>query len=323
MSDKSNASIDGFNAQAATWGGSGFIPRARDHAAEMAAGSPWSRCGYTSEADPLRSVMLTVPGPEFDTIDDPNAMLMLEPVELSRLRDQQQAIAAFYASQGVEVHLLHARRPPPNLIFLRDTFSITPQGAIVARLAPQQRAGEERWASLGLAQAAIPILHTMRGDAVFEGADALWLNPHRVLLGLGRRTNPAAQAQLSMLLAEQDVEVMPVHLPPGTQHLLGVVNFIDHDLAAIDRDKAAPELYRALQDAGVFLIECLPDLELRVRRGMNFVCLGPRRLVMPAACPQMRARFEDEGVEVHELDVSEYLKAGGGLACLTGILRRD
>ena len=37
----------------------------------------------------------------------------------------------------------------------------------------------------------------------------------------------------------------------------------------------------------------------------------------------MRRRLEGEGVVVHAVDIGEYLKAAGGLACLTGILARD
>jgi N-dimethylarginine dimethylaminohydrolase len=55
---------------------------------------------------------------------------------------------------------------------------------------------------------------------------------------------------------------------------------------------------------------------------MNWVCLGPNEVLMPAGCPDTQARLRAAGVEVYETDVSEYLKAGGALGCLMGILER-
>ncbi len=317
--------LTGFDETAATWGGPGLLSRKTSHAEECAAGRIWHPCGYRSEVAPLRSVLLSVPGEEFLAIDDPDAWLMLAPIDLPRLLDQHCRIVEFYKEQGVEVLLVRGDNPPPNLIFMRDTFAMTPEGGVVARLAPAQRAGEERWAALGLAQAGISILRTLRGNANFEGADALWLNERKVLVGVGRRTNSEGFHQYAAVLHEIDpaIEVTPIPMPEGVQHLLGMLNFIDANLGAVDREKAPEMLIQLLREEGLELLIFEADDELRVKRGMNFVTLGPRRLVMPAECPAMRARFEARGVEVFELEVDEYLKAGGGLACLTGIVARS
>jgi len=66
----------------------------------------------------------------------------------------------------------------------------------------------------------------------------------------------------------------------------------------------------------------LDDSSVRLRT-MNFVAVGPSEILMPAGCPGIRVRFQAEGVDAHEVEVGEYLKAAGGLACLTGILARD
>ena len=68
----------------------------------------------------------------------------------------------------------------------------------------------------------------------------------------------------------------------------------------------------------------LPDNdELNIMLGMNFVTLSPGKIVMPSGAPEIKAKLAASGIEAHEIDVSEYLKGAGGLACLTGILRRD
>jgi N-dimethylarginine dimethylaminohydrolase len=71
------------------------------------------------------------------------------------------------------------------------------------------------------------------------------------------------------------------------------------------------------------LLELPADEELTRRRGMNFVAVGPSAVLMPSGCPGIRRRLEMEGISARCVDVGEYLKAAGGLACLTGILSRD
>jgi N-dimethylarginine dimethylaminohydrolase len=240
------------------------------------------------------------------------------------MRRQSESIAAFFESQGITVHLHPApHHDYPNYIFLRDLFFMTPEGAILARPASAQRAGEERSVCEALARLGIPILASLHGHALFEGADALWLAPNQVLIGVGRRTNREGALLVARVLRSLDVRVRRIAMPRGVQHLLGLVNFVDFDLAAVDRERAPAPLKRLLREEGVTLIEAPHDEELADRRGMNFVTLGPRSLVMPSGCPRLRRRLETAGIETHELEIGEYLKAAGGLACLTGIIARD
>ncbi len=308
---------------AATWGGGGFRPRRRSHAEELGEGRLWHRCGGRSEVTRLEEVLLNWPGEELCFTEDPDHHLMLDRVDLAAIRRQTAAVAAFFEERGVRAHIYRSRQPPPpNLLFMRDLFFMTPEGAVLGRPASEQRAGEERFAAEALAEIGIPILASLRGNALFEGPDVLWLDRRTAVAGVGLRTNPEGLRAVAGVLRTFGVETLRVPMPAGIQHLLGVVNLIDRDLAAIHAGKAPEELKEILRERGFELLEQPADAELTERRGMNFVTLGPRRLVMPAGCPGMRARFEAAGVEVFELEVGEYLKAGGGLGCLVGILRR-
>jgi len=309
--------------QAASFGGPGWRQRTASHAEELRGGTIWAPYGVDSETGRLQAVLLSWPGPELEYAEPPDHWLMLAQPDLERIRQQAQAIVDFYRDWGAQVHLLRpSQPPPPNLLFMRDLVFMTPEGAVLGRTAGIRRAGEERFAALGLAQAGVPILRTPRGLACFEGADALWLRPDLVLLGVGVRSNEQAEALLGQVLAEQGVRLLTAALPAGVQHLLGVVNLLDQDLAAVHGGKVTPALLQLLEDLGIQALVLAPDVELLQGRGMNFVTLAPREVVMPSRCPGMRATLEGAGVRVHELDVSEYLKAAGGLGCLTGILSR-
>lgn len=307
----------------ATYGGTGWQPRTASLAEELAQGQVWRNCGVSSEWEPLREVVLHWPGEELNFSGPPDQQLMLARPDLDLIRRQTEELVAIYEREGVAVQLTNlSELPPPNFLFQRDLSWATPQGVVLARPAAIQRAGEERCMAQVLAGLAAPVLFHPFGSATFEGADALWLDPATVLLGSGVRTNREAVAQLRGLLTGMGVAVLEAPLPPGVQHLLGVVNFVARDLAVVNGGKVTAQLAELLSDRGIRQIVLAPDAELTAGLGMNFVTLSPRRLLMPAGCPGIRARFRSEGLAVLEAEIGEYRKAAGGIGCLTGIMRR-
>ncbi|MFD9317597.1 dimethylarginine dimethylaminohydrolase family protein [Streptomyces sp. NPDC060053] len=306
-----------------TLGGTGWLPRTLGHREEVAAGSLWARCGYRSEVAVLREVLLSDPPRSLASVGDAGAQLMTDPVDPGLLREQSRAIAEAYRRHGVTVHLTSPpSAAPPNVIFLRDLFLVTPEGAVLGRTASRQRAGEERHAALALAELGIPILRTVTGTATFEGADALWVDERTVLVGCGFRTNREGFDVVRECLRHQGVEAVAVPLGPGVQHLLGSVVFVDHRRAVLHRAAATGALRRELSERGYSTVELDPDDEVVRRRAMNFVTLAPGRILMPAGCPHTRRALEGAGIAVDTVEVGEYVKAAGALGCLTGVLRR-
>ena len=82
-------------------------------------------------------------------------------------------------------------------------------------------------------------------------------------------------------------------------------------------------MYTSDADVGIRLLDFVDVPEVTRGRALNFVTVAPREIVMPAHNPRTRARLEAEGVRCHELVVDEYLRAEGGLGCLTGVLSRE
>lgn len=309
--------------ESATYGGSGWQQRIFAHTDELHLGFIWRACGTRSEVAPLKEVVLHWPGQELRFSGSPDHYLMLERIDLEHIRDQAVALTEFYRSQKVVVHLYTpSRQPPANMIYMRDSFWMGPEGAVVGRMAAQQRAGEERFVAEFLASLGVPILRTLTGKALLEGADALWMRPDRVLVGVDRRTNAEGMKALADVVAPLGVQVEPVPMPEGVQHLLGFCNFVADDLVVVRSDKIPAPLKQLLQDQGFQLLEMEPSDEITRRMAMNFVTLAPRRIVMPAGSPQARAAYEKAGIQVFEVDVSEYLKGAGGIGCITGILWR-
>jgi N-dimethylarginine dimethylaminohydrolase len=306
---------------AAAYGGENWSPRKTSHQDEI--GSLWGECGINAEWTRLQGVLLHSPGPELAALGDPESAQLLEIPHWKLARQEHEAMSQAFRNAGVAVYYVEPTgEPSPNLIFCADLFFMTPEGAILARPASTVRAGEERWVARRLADLGIPILRTLRGNAVFEGADAHWLDQRTILVGRGLRTNSEAIEQITRVLNEMDVQVVPVDLPVGTMHLMGILRFLAHDLVLAWPYRLAWRAVEAIKKHG-YQVRYIPD-EAEASHGgaLNFVTLGPKEVLMAAGNPITQAFLESLGVICHTVEVAELHKAAGGIGCLTGVIER-
>ena len=118
-------------------------------------------------------------------------------------------------------------------------------------------------------------------------------------------------------------DVVRVGLPWGAMHLDGLLNFLDKDLAVIWPRRTPFKVVDVLRKRGFRFVEIDDEREAQECLPMNFVGLRPGEILMPAGGDSTRRRYEEAGVVCHTVDVSELIKAGGGIHCMTGFLKRD
>ncbi len=107
------------------------------------------------------------------------------------------------------------------------------------------------------------------------------------------------------------------------QHLLGILQIVDRDLAFVRSEKAPASLLRLLKSQGITVVPVAESIEVRMKMGFNFVTVKPRSIVMSAGCPDLKKIFKDSGIKiVAEADVSQMCNAAGGIGCVTGVLGR-
>jgi N-dimethylarginine dimethylaminohydrolase len=207
---------------------------------------------------------------------------------------------------------------------MRDQVLMTPQGAIVCRPAMEARRGEERFAAETLARLGVPIVKTISGEGIFEGACLLWLDSKTVIVGTGSRANAAGVAQVERELRDQGVTTfLPFQIPYGHAHLDGIMNVADRKTVMIFPWQVPYDVCRPLLDRGFTLVENPHVEEVKQTFGVNFVALAPGKVVMPAGNPRTRELLEGAGVTCIEVDLSEIIKGWGAVHCMTAFLRRD
>ncbi len=285
-------------------------------------GGDW---GVASEVGKLKAVLLRRPGREIENIGDPARWRWLAAMDPEKARQEQDHLADIYRQHGVRVYYVEEAHPNrPNSLYMRDSILMTPEGAIVCRHALEARRGEERYAALALAKLGVPIVRTISGEGIFEGACCLWVNRETVILGSGVRANEVGLRQVREVLSEMGVKYfIPFQIPYGHAHVDGLMNLIDRDLAIMFSWQMPYDVWAALKERGYRILEAPSIDEVKKTFACNMVALEPRKVVLPAGNPQTRAVLEDAGVTVIEVPLYEIMKGWGAVHCMTVFLKRE
>ena len=274
---------------------------------------------------PLRRALLRTPNVAVDTPELALRFGYARPQDLRRARAEHDGFAAALAERGVEI-VWHTGALPglADAVFTCDGVLPTPGGFIGLRMGKTARRGEPAAALDCIEAMNYPVLGRIVAPGTAEGGDCLWLDERTLAVGEGYRTNPSGMQQLQALLPDIDVLSMPMpHYqgPDACLHLQSVVSFADRDLAVVYFPLAPIRLIKALESRGVHLV-ALPEAEFETQGG-NFICTGPREIVMPAGNPATAASLRSLGVDVCEVPGEELMWLGsGGPTCLTLVLER-
>lgn len=284
-------------------------------------GGDW---GCSSEVNTLRAVLLHRPGEEMNHFDY-RKVRFRAPIDPQKFQQQHDVLADYYRSQGVTVYYVENRRlDRPNAVFCRDKLFMTPEGAIITRLAMEQRRGEERYIAETCAKLGVPIVKTIAGDGIFEGANATWVDRHTVILSLSVRANRSGYQQMADELKRQGVtEILTMQIPYGHAHIDGLLNFASDDLVFLHACQVPYEVVDSLKRKGFRIVETPSLTETKYGYATNFVALKPNHVVSGNLAPRSVELLEKHGVKVDVLDLSELNKGRGSVHCMTAFLKRD
>lgn len=285
-------------------------------------GRKWS---VFSEVGKLRAVLLRRPGKEIEAVKNPADWRWKDIMDPARAREQHDAMAEIYRSAGVDVFYVEEQREDrPNALFMRDNVLGTPEGAIVCRQATAFRRGEERGVALALTKIGCPIVRTISGAGIFEGACGIWIDRETIILGTGVRSNEEGVRQVEdVLRAMGVVNVLRFQIPWGHAHLDGIINPVDRKKILVFPWQTPYDVVSALIKKGFQIIEAPSIEEVKHGSAVNLVALEPGRVLMNKGNPKTKAVLEQNGVDVLEVEVDELKKGFGCLHCMTAFLERD
>lgn len=284
-------------------------------------GENWS---VTSEIGKLRAVMVHRPGKEIDNIKDPNAIYFRDFIDADKARWEHDQLVQVYKSHGIEVYNIEETDPDcPNAMYCHDLILGTPEGAIITRPGIEIRHKEVKYAAQKASEIGMPIIRTVHGNGVFDGACATWVDRETVIIGTGSRCNQAGLKQVSETLEDMGVKnIITLSIARNQNHLDGFLSIVDKNIAVTYPYITPDIIYEELEKRGFEFVE-IPAFEEKINFAANSVALEPGKIIMPKGSPRTVELLQKKGVEVIELDLEEIKKGGGSVHCLTAFLKRD
>jgi dimethylargininase len=230
-----------------------------------------------------------------------------EPIDVARAVAQHEDYCRLLARLGLELLSLPADPAHPDCCFVEDTAIVLDEIAVIARPGAPSRRGEVD--AVAEALALHRPLARMAPPATLDGGDVL-LAGRRLYTGITARTNLEGAQALQRAVAPFGYEVLPVPVG-GCLHLKSAVTALDDDTVLANPDWLDLGPFRGLEVVPVAPGE--PG-------AANVLRLG-KALVAHAGFPRTNERIAARGLEIHPVDVSEFLKAEAGVTCKSLVFR--
>ena len=295
-------------------------------------GKEW---GASDDVGPLRMVLMRRPGDEVLRIRadcwNERAQALVDPggkwywthrtpPDLPLMQAQHDGLAQTLRQEGVEVCYVQDVPPEfPKSVYTRDPMAAIRGGAIIGRLAPLMRRGEERYVTQTVAALGMPILRTIAGTGMMEGGTFAKVRKDLAIFGTSIRCNTEAAQQVEETLRWFGIELLVVPVSGWSIHLDGQFVMVDTDKALVNPLGLPHWFLDRLDELG---IESIYRHESE-RWALNSLAVRPGRVIMNDSSPYTRERLEERGIEVVAIPYDEVQKNGGGIHCSTMELLRD
>ncbi|NBS65950.1 MAG: amidinotransferase [Betaproteobacteria bacterium] len=298
----------------------------------------WGReWGCNSDIGRLRVVLMHRPGEEMRVVDTlphiPELNAFGDPVTgaywrgnvrptLEEQQAQHDALAAVLRDEGVEViYLRRAATGRHKSIYTRDSCIGIKGGAIVTRMGPRIRRGEEAPVTETLAAIGMPILRTIHGTGLMEGGSFAYIRPDVAVVGVSSRVNEEGARQLEDVLAVQGTRLIRVQIPGYRLHIDGGFVMIHHDVAIVNPSMLPFVFMEELKRLGIRMI---PVNHEDPSWTVNCLAVAPGRVIMSdRVSARTQEAMDRAGISIRLVDYDRVGLGGGGIHCSTSPLVRD
>ena len=283
------------------------------------------------------------PGKELELANaDPVAHHFDQPVDIKRFISDHQELVDALKEAGVETLLvrdliadnkeaLEQSYKAPNLVFVRDSSSMTNNGAMLFRMGlPSRRvetpviraAHEANW---------VPIALEMKEPECFEGGGFALLEGGVAVAGLCDRSTQGALDQMGDYLLENRLVDLFVQLnmPDGIVHIDGEFCELPGKVALIHPEvmEKVPAIFRTSSDmwedrfTDMLREEDWDILEITDQEcfdmAANFLTIDEDLAFHYTGNPRVMQECKNRGIDVVQIPGEEMRKGMGGIHCMT------
>jgi len=224
-------------------------------------------------------------------------------LDLKKAREQHRKYREALAEVGLEVVLLERDDEHPDSCFVEDTAILHGKKALICRLTPESRRGEESRVEQVLSESLS--VRRVQAPGTIEGGDVMHL-PERLVSGLTQRTNDQGVKQ-AMDWLEVGIDTIR---DPHIAHVKSYVTYLGRNTAICSRRFVSHPALKGLE------LLVIPDSEAYAA---NTLTIGGI-VLMSSGRPQAHRMVREAGFDVLPLDTSEFEKCEGALTCLSIIV---
>jgi dimethylargininase len=275
-------------------------PRAQAHAVSDPPSLPREASPRAARAlRPIETALTREVSPEIGRCE--LTFLERERISFVRAQEQHDRYCELLQELGLGVIRIPAAPGCPDSCFIEDVAVVLDEVAILTRMGAESRRPE----SQGVAAALVPYrrIVEMGSPATLDGGDVLRIG-RKLFVGLSARTNAAGLSFVEEVAEPLGYAVNRAD-PQGCLHLKSAVTALDEARVLINPNWLNPAALSGLETIRV------PPEE---PWAANVLKVGDQILVHAGFERTIRL-LEAHGFCVAPLDISEFLKAEGGLTC--------
>jgi dimethylargininase len=226
-----------------------------------------------------------------------------EPINVEHAKRQHREYCTTLERLGLKLIWIKGDNRLPDSCFVEDTTFVLDGKAIICNMSVKSRAPEVIEVAKVLAK--LKEIHYIKPPATIDGGDVLKIED-KIFIGLTARTNPKAVEQVTKILKNSDLNVVPVEVH-NVLHLKSACTYLGEN--------------RVILSKGNFDTKTLSDLrKIIVAKEEKYAadCLAVNGIVLMAkGYPKTKKLIQNEGFQVEELEMSEFRKGEGALTCLS------
>ena len=299
--------------------------------------------GINHESGTLKRVMVHHPGKELELANlDPVAHHFDMPVDIKRFISDHQELVDALRDVGVEVllvrdliaenkEILEQSYRAPNLVFVRDSSTMTSDGAFLFRMGLPSRRVETPVIKAAHEANGVPIALKMEEPETFEGGGFAMLEGRTAVAGLCDRTTQGALDQMGNYLLESKLSDLwiTIKMPDGIVHIDGEFCELPGKVALTHPEvmNVVPTTFRTRDETweGSF-VEWLKEdgwdiMEITDQEcfdmAANFVTIDKDLAFHYTGNPRVMKEANERGIDVVQIPGEEMRKGMGGLHCMT------
>lgn len=253
----------------------------------------------------------------FEVIYAINAYMKVGEVDRAQVQHQWEALKNTYEMIGCEVEVIDGAEGFPDMVFCANqSLPFMKDGkpqAVLSNMFAEQRKGEVPIIQKWLEEHGYET-HSLPEDESFESmGDTIYSGDRSFLWGgYGFRTTREVQEHVEEITG---MEVKPLMLVNEHCYHLDVSLCVLNEKTAIAHKEAFDEAsWQLLQENIEDLIEV--NREETLNFACNAHCPDGKNVIIQQGNPEVSDAMRKRGFTVHEIETSEFIKAGGSVFCM-------